>query len=75
MARLKVQRIGDSYAVILSDEMAADLKVGEGAELVASRTAGGYEISSEAGEFKRAMDAGREVMSRYRNALRELAKS
>ena len=75
MTRLKVQRIGGSYAVILTDEMVADLKVGEGAELVASRIAGGYEISSDAAEFKRAMEVGREVMSRYRNALRDLAKS
>jgi putative addiction module antidote len=74
VTKLKVRKIGNSIGVIFPKEMAADLSVVEGDELSASKTQNGYELSAYDPAFEEAMDAGRKIMRRYRNTLRELAK-
>jgi putative addiction module antidote len=74
MLKLKLTTIGSSTGVILPKEMLARLKVEKGDYLTLSETASGYEISPYDPDFEKAMDASRDVMRRYRNALRELAK-
>ena len=74
MLKLKITTIGSSAGVILPKEVLARLKVEKGDQIALTETKDGYALSPYDPEFEKAMDAGRKVMRRYRNALRELAK-
>lgn len=71
---LKVRRIGNSLGVVLPKEVLAKLRVGEGDELSVSDTPSGVALTAFSDEVQRQLDIGRDLMKRYRNALRELAK-
>lgn len=71
---LKVRRIGNSLGVVLPKDVLAKLGVGEGAELTVSDTPDGVALSAFDDEVARQVEIGRDLMKRYRNALRELAK-
>lgn len=71
---LKVRKIGNSLGVVLPKDVLAKLKVGEGDELTVSDTPDGVALTGGDDEFERQMAIGRDIMKRYRNALRELAK-
>ncbi len=71
---LKIQKIGNSAGVILPKEMLAELGAEIGGTLSVARTSKGVELYVSDAEFDRQMAAAREVMVRYRDALRELAK-
>ena len=72
--KLKLVTIGSSTGVILPKEVLARMKVEKGDYVGLSETRSGYEISPFDPDFDKALDASRDVMQRYRNALRELAK-
>jgi putative addiction module antidote len=74
MLKLKVTSIGNSLGLILPKELIEKLNVGKGDTLTVTPTANGVELTPYDAEFDRAMEAGRKVMRRYRNTLRELAK-
>jgi putative addiction module antidote len=71
---LKVTTVGNSLAVILPKEVAARLKVSKGDRLCVTETPHGIELSPHDAEFERQMEAARDIMNRYRDTLRELAK-
>jgi putative addiction module antidote len=71
---LKVQKIGNSAGVILPKELLEELGAEVGGTLSVTRTENGIELSLSDAEFERQMKIAREVMVRYRDALRELAK-
>ncbi len=71
---LKVRRIGNSLGVVLPKEVLAKLNVGEGAELTVTDTPDGVALTGGDAEFARQMEIMRDIMRRYRNTLRELAK-
>ena len=71
---LKVQKIGNSAGVILPKELLAELGAEVGGTLSVTRTPRGVELSASKPEFDVQMQAAREIMVRYRDALRELAK-
>ncbi len=71
---LKVRRVGNSLGVVLPKEVLAKLRVGEGDELSVSETPDGVALSPFDDEIARQIEIGRDLMTRYRNALRELAK-
>jgi putative addiction module antidote len=71
---LKVRKIGNSLGVILPKDALAKLRASEGDELAWSETADGLVLAPHDSEFERQMAIGRDLMHRYRNALRELAK-
>jgi len=71
---LKVRKIGNSLGVVLPKDVLAKLNVGEGDELTVSDTPDGVALSGADAEFARQMDIMRDIMRRYRNTLRELAK-
>ncbi len=71
---LKVRRIGNSLGVVLPREVLAKLRVGEGDALSVSETPDGVSLTPYDGEIERQLSAARDIMGRYRNALRELAK-
>lgn len=71
---LKVRKIGNSLGIVLPKDVLAKLKVGEGDALSVSETQNGVALSAYDDEIARQIEIGRDVMKRYRNALRELAK-
>jgi putative addiction module antidote len=71
---LKVRRIGNSLGVVLPKEILAKLRVGEGGELTVSDTPDGVALTGFDDETARQLEMMRDIMNRYRNTLRELAK-
>ena len=71
---LKVRKIGNSLGVVLPKEVLAKLRVGEGDELTVSETPDGVALSGFDDETQRQLEIMRDIMHRYRNTLRELAK-
>ncbi len=71
----KVRKIGNSLGVILPKEALAELQVEEGQALYLTKAPdGGLRITAGDEEFGRQLAVGQDLMKRYRNALRELAK-
>ncbi|MBL8543827.1 MAG: AbrB/MazE/SpoVT family DNA-binding domain-containing protein [Hyphomonadaceae bacterium] len=71
---LKVRKIGNSLGVVLPKDVLAKLKVGEGDELTVSETPDGVALTAFDDETQRQLEIARDIMRRYRNTLRELAK-
>ena len=74
MIKVKLTAIGNSLGVILPKEAVARLKAAKGDSLSLIETPGGFELTAYDPDFEQQIDAGRKVMKRYRNALRQLAK-
>jgi putative addiction module antidote len=74
MYKLKVTSIGNSYGIILPEEALAKLNVEAGETLYLNETANGFEISCADSEFEEEMQAARQVMTQYYDALWELAQ-
>ncbi|MBI1251904.1 MAG: AbrB/MazE/SpoVT family DNA-binding domain-containing protein [Alphaproteobacteria bacterium] len=71
---LKVRKIGNSLGVVLPKAVLAKLGVGEGDALLVSDIPDGVALSAHDDAVARQVEIGRDLMKRYRNALRELAK-
>ena len=74
MLKVKVTTIGNSIGVVLPKQALARMKAKKGDVLYLVETPDGYELTPYDKDFGRQVEAAEEVMSRYRNALRELAK-
>ncbi len=75
MLNLKVRKVGNSLSVILPKEAAARLKVREGDSLFLTEAPeGGFMITPYDPSFEKKMEKAEEIMGRYRNTLRTLAK-
>ena len=72
--RTKLRKVGNSLGILLPKELLDDMKVEEGAELSIEKVDGVYRVVPIDPDFERVMAAYQDVLSRYRNALRELAK-
>jgi putative addiction module antidote len=72
--RLSVKKRGNSLSVIIPKEMAVEMNVDDGDDLFATKTPTGYEISAYDPSFVKKIEAARQGMKKYRNALVELAK-
>jgi putative addiction module antidote len=72
---LKLRKVGNSVGLVLPKEVLARLKVDEGDTVcVSDASDGSLRISAANREFVQQMEAVQDVVKRYRNALRELAK-
>lgn len=71
--RATVTQIGNSTGVILPKEAVARLKVKKGDSIYLTETSSGYSLTPYDPEFEAQIEAARKGMSKYRNALRELA--
>ncbi len=72
---LKLRKIGNSVGVVLPKEALAFLKVGEGDTVsVMSAADGTLRVSPTKPDVARQMEVAQDIMRRYRNTLRELAK-
>jgi putative addiction module antidote len=74
MTGIKLRAIGNSVGVVLPKEILARLKVGEGDTLYVTDAPGGVMLTPVDPALEEQLRVGREVMRRYRNVLRELAK-
>lgn len=75
MVELKVRKFGNSLGVVLPKEVINRLQTGEGEKLFLVEGAGGdYQLTPYDPLFEKKMEKAEELMSRYRNALRALAK-
>ncbi|WP_019962238.1 AbrB/MazE/SpoVT family DNA-binding domain-containing protein [Woodsholea maritima] len=74
MTSLKLRQIGNSVGVVLPKDILSDMKLAAGDSVHIIKTAEGYRITPYDPEFEEQMEAARETMKHYRNALRELAK-
>jgi len=72
---LKLRKVGNSVGVVLPKEVLSYLKIGEGDTICVSEAPdGSLRVSRSSAEFNRQMEAAEDVIRRYRNTLRELAK-
>ena len=75
MVELKVRKFGNSLGVVLPKDVINRLQTGDGEKLFLIEAAeGDYRLTPYDPAFEKAMAKAEEVMSRYRNALRALAK-
>ena len=74
MHTLKLTQIGNSVGVILPKEVLARLKVEKGDTLFLTDSADGMRLTPHDPEFAAQMALGRDIMRKWRNVLRELAK-
>lgn len=73
--KTKVRKIGNSYGIVLPKEALQALKVEEGASLYLTEAPNHtLNINPERPGFDEKMDLVEDLMQRYRNTLRELAK-
>jgi putative addiction module antidote len=71
----KVRKIGNSLGIVLPKEALQALKVGEGDVLYLTEGAeNSLRVTCERPEFREKMEIAEDLMNRYRNAFRELAK-
>ena len=71
----KVRKIGNSLGIVLPKEALQALKVGEGDVLYLTEGAeNSLRVTCDRPEFREKMEIAEDLMNRYRNAFRELAK-
>jgi putative addiction module antidote len=72
---LKIRKVGNSVGVILPKQALTHLKVEEGDTVSITEAAdGSLRISPHKAEVARQLAGAQDVLKRYRNTLRELAK-
>jgi putative addiction module antidote len=72
---LKIRRIGNSVGVVLPKEALSHLNVREGDSICVTEAPDGtLRVSPADPEVVRQLEVAQDVVRRYRNALRELAK-
>jgi putative addiction module antidote len=75
MLELKVRRFGNSLGVVLPKEVISRLQTNNGEKLFLVEGADGdYRLTAYDPMFEKKMKKAEEIMHRYRNALRALAK-
>ena len=74
MFRLKIRKVGNSLGLTLPAEAARQLQVREGDHICLLRMPDGFRLTASDPAFEAGMEAAEGFMTRYRNALRALAK-
>lgn len=74
MFKLKVRKVGNSLGLTLPLEALQALRVREGDPLYLTEDPDGFRLTPYDPEFEETMEIAEDFMSRYRNALRDLAK-
>ena len=73
--KVKLRKVGNSVGLVLPKEALAHLKVEEGDTVSITEAAdGSLRLSPTKAEVSRQMEVVQDIMKRYRNTLRELAK-
>jgi putative addiction module antidote len=71
---LKLRKIGNSVGIVLPKQALAHLKVGEGDTVCLTEATDGSVRMTANPAVAKQMEVVKDVMHRYRNTLRELAK-
>ena len=72
---LKLRKVGNSVGVVLPKEALAHLQVREGDTVCVTESVdGSLRMSPTGAEVTRQLEVAQNIMRRYRNTLRELAK-
>ena len=75
MVELKVRKFGNSLGVILPKEVIQRLGAAEGQRVLLIETPEGtFRLTPPNPEFEKKMSKAQDIMDRYRNTLRVLAK-
>ena len=75
MVELKVRKFGNSLGVVLPKDVINRLRTGDGEKLFLIEAAeGDYRLTPFDPAFEKQMEKVEDVMNRYRNTLRALAK-
>ncbi|MCA9727227.1 MAG: AbrB/MazE/SpoVT family DNA-binding domain-containing protein [Candidatus Eisenbacteria bacterium] len=74
MVQLTVRKVGNSLGVTIPAQAIQALGVKEGDKLFLTESPDGFHITPYDPEFETSVRLAEGFMSRYRNALRELAK-
>ena len=74
MLKVKVTTVGSSTGIVLPKEALNRMKAKKGDVLYLVETPDGYELTPYDKKFGEQLEATENVMGRYRNALKELAK-
>lgn len=74
MPVLKLTSVGTSTGVVIPKEMLTEMKIEKGDRLFATRTPDGYLLTPYDPEVEKQLNAGRDIMKRYRDTLRALSK-
>jgi len=75
MVELKVRKFGNSLGVVLPKDVINRLQTGDGEKLFLIEVAeGDYRLTPYDPAFEKQMEKVDDIMSRYRNTLRALAK-
>jgi putative addiction module antidote len=75
MVEVKIRRFGNSLGVILPKEVLSRLNSGDGQKLFLVEEAGGdYRLTAYDPAFAKKVDKAKDIVSRYRNTLRELVQ-
>ncbi len=73
--KTKVRKIGNSLGIVLPKEALQAMNVEEGAALYITKAPkDSVQLTAEDPEFTESLEIAEDIMNRYRNALRELAK-
>ena len=73
--KTKVRKIGNSYGIVLPKEALQAMMVKEGSTLYLTEAPEcSLQVTPEKPGFEEKMKVAEDLMQRYRNALRELAK-
>ncbi len=71
---LKLRKVGNSVGMIVPKHVRQKMGVKEGDTVYLTETPDGYRLSPYDPEFSRQMELAREIQSKHRDALHELAK-
>jgi putative addiction module antidote len=74
VVKARITQIGNSLGLILNRETTSRLNLAKGDTVAITETTEGFSVSVYDPEFDRQMGVAKDVMARYRNALKELAK-
>ena len=75
MVVLKLRKVGNSVGLVLPKEVLGHLRAGEGEDLfLVEGPSNSFRLTAFDPAFAKKMEKAEEIMGRYRNTLRELAK-
>jgi len=75
MVELKVRKFGNSLGVVLPKEVINRLQTGDGEKVFLIESLDGdYRLTPYDPTFEKKMEKAEQIMGRYRNSLRALAK-
>ncbi len=74
MLKVKITTVGNSMGILLPKEALSKMKASKGDTLYLVENQDGYSLTPYQQDFESQIEATEDIMKRYKNTLRELAK-